>query len=205
MYAQAVAPPRGDGAGLWRTAVVRSGTGHHARNLVGSPSHAHRGEPRGEGRLLAPPRLRSSRLRLASGLQALVVMTSPKARRRHAGLGAALAFMVVGGTPACACGWWWWGCSDGYGYRQPTRVYGYAARRNPSLRVPSRAELRGAGPIPGGDVGLQAPIMSSSGLLQSAMPARGPTLFGPPAPGYYYNGTSVRGWQQRTRRSPRTY
>jgi hypothetical protein len=149
--------------------------------------------------MLAPPRLRPSRLLPADRLQALVVMSPREASGHHAKLGAVLAFMFLGGTPVCACGWW--GCSDGYGYRQPTRVYGYASPRpSAPLRVPTRAQLRGAGPIPGGDVGLEAPIMSSSGILQSAMPARGPSLFGSPAaPSYYYSAPSVRGWRQRRR------
>ena len=129
-------------------------------------------------------------------LQALLF--SRRALEGHVRLGALFTLMVLGGAPACACGWW--GCSDAYGYRQPPLVYGYRAQLN--ARIPSRAELRAAPRIPGPDVGLEAPIMSSSGILQSAMPARGPSLFGsaPAAPTYYYSAPSVRGWQQRHRR-----
>jgi hypothetical protein len=136
---------------------------------------------------------------------ALVAMTSCKVPALCVKLGAVLAVLAFGATPACACGWWW-GCSEGYGYRQPARVYGYTARRSAPMRIPSRAELRGVPRIPGGDVGLQAPVLSSTGIMQSAMPARGPTLFGPApgAPAYAYSGTSVRGWQ-RSRRLRRAY
>ena len=200
MHAQVVAPLLWDGAGLRRIAVAASGAGRDVRNLIGRPSVAHRGEPGRRSSMLAPPRLRPSRLLPANRLQALVVMRPREAPGRHAKLGAVLAFMVLGGTPACACGWW--GCSDGYGYRSPTRVYGYTnPRPSAPMRVPTRAQLRSAGPIPGGDVGLEAPIMSGSGILQSAMPARGPSLFGSaPAAPSYYSAPSVRGWQQRRRR-----
>src|SRR5262245_2955153 len=139
-HAQAVAPRHRDGTHRRRAAVAANGTGDHVRTLTRPSGHAHRGEPCRESRLLAPPCLRPWRLRLAACLQ--VVMGSRKASWRHAGLGAALAFVILSTAPASACGWWW-SCSEGYGYRQPTRVYGYTARQNLPTRIPSRAELRG--------------------------------------------------------------
>ena len=106
---------------------------------------------------------------------------------------AVLAFAVFGGWPAHACGWW--DCSYGYGFRQPTRVYGYYQSVRPSepARVPSRLELLSAPPIPGGN----ASLLLSPGV----MPGRGPTLLGPPpaAPRYYYRAPSVRKWHRRSR------
>ncbi len=108
-------------------------------------------------------------------------------------LAAVLAFAVFGGWPAHACGWW--DCSHGYGFRQPTRVYGYYQNVRPSepARVPSRLELLSAPPIPGGN----ASLLLSPGV----MPGRGPTLFGPPPapPRYYYRAPSVRKWHRRSR------
>ena len=70
-------------------------------------------------------------LGMVSRLQALLV--SRRALEGHVRLGALFTLMVLGGAPACACGWW--GCSDADGYRQPSRVYGYRAQ--PSERIPS--------------------------------------------------------------------
>lgn len=120
-------------------------------------------------------------------------------RDRYGGLGLALGCLMLGAPQAWACGWWW--CDDGmygyrqpraYGYRSPTRGYRYAYAAWPSTAIPqTRAYLRSAPPIPGTGttvaVGLTAPIASADGLLQGGLPAKGPTLFGPPppAPGYY--------------------
>jgi hypothetical protein len=105
---------------------------------------------------------------------------------------AAMAVVFTGG-PVYACGWW--SCGEGYGYRQPTRVYGYykSVRPTAPARVPSRLELLSAPPIPGGDSILL--------LAPGAMPGPGPTLFGPPAAAatYYYNAPPVRRWQRRYR------
>src|SRR5262245_22734446 len=124
---------------------------------------------------------------------------------RHGGLGIALACLMLGAPQAWACGWWW--CDDGrYGYRQPARAhayrsparaYRYAYAAWPSTTIPqTRAYLNSAPQIPGAGttlaVGLTAPIATADGLLQGGVPAKGPTLFGPPAPppgyysGYYY-------------------
>jgi hypothetical protein len=113
-------------------------------------------------------------------------------RQRLITLTAVLAFALFGGWPAHACGWW--DCRDGYGPRQPTRVYGYYKSVRPSapIRVPSRLELLSAPPIPNGNSGLL--------ITPGAMPGPGPSLFGPPPPpAYYYSAPSVRKWQRRSR------
>jgi hypothetical protein len=105
---------------------------------------------------------------------------------RYAGLGiAALALLGPGAPEAAACGWLW-ACADrphaGRAYRAAPRVYRY--------RSPSRWYLGTA--LPGTStnaVGMTPPVYGGQGLLMGALPAGGPTLFGPqPAPawGYYY-------------------
>jgi hypothetical protein len=103
-------------------------------------------------------------------------------------LGVILASALISAPPAKACGWWSCDYRTTYrAYRKPTRVYGYLGTG------PSRATLRGAPPVPGGDVGLKAPYASGPGLLQSAIPKQGPVLFGTPAAvGYYYTAGPVR-------------
>jgi hypothetical protein len=105
---------------------------------------------------------------------------------------AVLAFAMLSGWPAHACGFW--RCGEGYGYRQPTRVYGYykSIRPGEPIRAPSRLDVLSAPPVPGG----------SGALLINpyAVPGSGPSLFGPPpAAAYYYNAPSVRQWRRRYR------
>lgn len=113
---------------------------------------------------------------------------------RHIGVGAAALALVGFGAPeAIACGWLW-ACADrpqaSRAYRDAPRAYGY--------RSPSRWHLRTA--LPGVDantVGLTPPVYGGQGLLMGALPARGPTLFGPQPPsvaewGYY--GTPAYGY-----------
>ena len=131
---------------------------------------------------------------------------------------AAIALLGFGAPQAAACGWlWacaerpyayrasphadryrspprrayrhggrWWA----YGYTSPARAYGDAYAAWPSTSIPpSRWYARTALPGARTDaVGLRAPTTSAEGILRSGMPARGPTLFGPPAPvsGYAY-------------------
>jgi len=118
------------------------------------------------------------------------------AHDRNIKLSAILAFAVLGGPPAYTCGWW--DCSDGYGYRNPARVYGYSkqVRSKARVRALSREDLIGAAPPPQGDSGL-LPIgfLSASGIMGSALPGPGPSLFGS-APSYHRT-PSVRGWQRR--------
>jgi hypothetical protein len=128
---------------------------------------------------------------------------------RYGSLGLALACLTLGAPQAWACGWW--RCDEGrYGYRQPPRAYGYRSPPRayryayaawPSTAIPqTRAYLRSAPPIPGAGttlaVGLTVPIASADGLRQAGVPAKGPTLFGPPAPapGYYYSGYYYSGY-----------
>jgi hypothetical protein len=137
---------------------------------------------------------------------------------RYAGLAvAALALLGLGAPEAAACGWLW-PCAD---RPQASRAYGdapraYAYRRRaararhyrraaPTYVYTSRARAYGyayagrAGwdlgtALPAANtnaVGLTPPVYGGQGLLMGALPARGPTLFGPqPAPaaawGYYY-------------------
>ena len=69
-------------------------------------------------------------------LQALLV--SRRALEGHVRLGALFTLMLLGGAPACACGWW--GCSDADGYRQPPRVYGYKGSAECAHPKPSGTE-----------------------------------------------------------------
>jgi hypothetical protein len=114
--------------------------------------------------------------------------------------GIALACLVLGGPQAWACGWW--ACGEGrygyrqpppraYGYRGPTRAYGYVYGRPSTFIRRSRGYPVSGPTLPdAGSTGLTAPIATAEGLLEAGLPSRGPTLFGPPAPpaGYYgYN------------------
>lgn len=84
-----------------------------------------------------------------------------------------------------------------YGYTSRARAYGYpyAGRAGTSIRL-SRWYLGTA--LPGANtatVGLTPPVFGGQGLLMGALPAGGPTLFGPqsaPAAawGYYYAAPS---------------
>lgn len=114
--------------------------------------------------------------------------------RRHALAAAALALGVAGvGTPdAAACGWLW-ACAPRaapqayYGYRparghlyRGTRGYrnGYGYTSTPA----SWWYLGTALPAARTDtVGLTPSVTTAQGLLHGALPARGPTLFGPGA------------------------
>jgi hypothetical protein len=120
---------------------------------------------------------------------------------RYAGLGlAALALLGPGAPEATACGWLW-ACADrpqaSRAYRHAPRAYGYrGAARARTYRRESRWYLGTA--LPGAStnaVGLTPPVYGGHGLLMGALPAGGPTLFGPqpaPAPawGYYYAAPS---------------
>jgi hypothetical protein len=137
--------------------------------------------------------------------------TSATWRRCAGALGLALG-LLLGRPQAWACGWWEWGCKEGgYGYRQPARArrydgYGYSGfRRAPRARgyyfnypagLPStylrRNPVSGPALPDAGSGGLTAPYATADGLLETGLPARGPTLFGPPAPppgSYGYNPT----------------
>jgi hypothetical protein len=92
-----------------------------------------------------------------------------------------------------------------YGYLSPRRArryrgawayryldasgYGYApwsatVRRGRQWQLPTALSAGRTDTI-----GLTAPRTSAQGLMYSALPAEGPTLFGPsPPPGYYYGG-----------------
>jgi hypothetical protein len=118
---------------------------------------------------------------------------------------AALALGLGAGAPeAAACGWLW-ACADRpYAYRDAPRAYGYWGPRRvhryagahiygygyrPRRAIPtSRWYLGTALPATRTDqVGLTPPITTSQALLYSSMPARGPSLFGPPIGwGYAY-------------------
>ena len=136
---------------------------------------------------------------------------------------AALALLGLGAPEAAACGWLWACADRpqasrayrdaprayGYGsaararsYRRAARTYGYTGRARAygspyagraAIR-PSRWYLGTA--LPGANtaaVGLTPPVYGGQGLLMGALPAAGPTLFGPqPAPawGYYYAAPS---------------
>jgi hypothetical protein len=115
---------------------------------------------------------------------------------------AALALGLGHRAPdAAACGWLW-ACADRpstpYGYRGAPRDHRYGDARpsgygyRPSRRLSSSRWYLGTA-LPAGrtdTVGLMPPITSAQGMLYSALPARGPSLFGPdPAPpgwGYAY-------------------
>ena len=93
-------------------------------------------------------------------------------------LAAGLLLLLLGSTPAAACGWW---CGeDPAGHRRAFRGYGYQAyvpARRP-VRLPSRAYLANTPPVPGG-----------------------PTLFGGGGPVYGYSNL---GWAaSRPRRARR--
>jgi hypothetical protein len=138
---------------------------------------------------------------------------------RHIGFGfAALSLLGLGIPEASACGWLW-ACGDrpytyrdaprtypyrppgvygyrripgSYGFTSPERVYGYPYAAWPSASIPPRRWYLGS-TLPGANtdaVGLTAPIASQQGLLESGLPAKGPSLFGPSAPPSwsYYNG-----------------
>jgi hypothetical protein len=140
---------------------------------------------------------------------------------------AALALLGFGAPEATACGWlwacadrpqagrayrdaprayWYRGPTRALSYRRGTRTYGYTSRARarfypyaawPSIR-PGGWYLGTA--LPGASthsVGLTPPVYGGQGLLMGALPAGGPTLFGPqPAPaawGYYYTAPSYYG------------
>jgi hypothetical protein len=108
---------------------------------------------------------------------------------------AALALGLGGGGPeAAACGWLW-ACPDRpHAYRDAPRGYYGGLGYRPSRRLPTSRWYLGTA-LPAGmtdTVGLTPPITNAQGLLYSALPARGPSLFGPdPGPAYwgYANGS----------------
>jgi hypothetical protein len=91
-----------------------------------------------------------------------------------------------------------------YGYVSPGRAYRYRdawryryldasgygyAPWSATVRRARQWQLPTA--LPAGStnaVGLTVPITNARGLLNSALPAAGPTLFGPSPQGYYYGG-----------------
>ena len=92
-------------------------------------------------------------------------------------LAAGLLLLLLGGTPAAACGWW---CGeDPAGHRRAFRGYGYygyqafvPARR--PVRLPSRAYLANTPPVPGGPTTLDPPgLMTTQGILESPVPSPG--------------------------------
>ena len=128
----------------------------------------------------------------------------------------ALGLTVSDAPQASACDWWWV-CGDqayasrppplprgywsppprrgwAYGYSNPARGYGDTFAAWPSTSIPpSRWYERTAPPVPNADaVGLTMPITSKEGLFESALPAKGPSLFGPNPPpaawGHRYRG-----------------
>jgi hypothetical protein len=133
---------------------------------------------------------------------------------RCGAIAAAFVLTMAEAPQARACNWWW-ACADrpsvaratprahayrpwayggagwAYGYSNPARFYDpYAAW--PSTSIPqSRWYTSTALQVPNAAaVGLTAPISSGPGLLESALPARGPSLFGPPPPPSYYGSPS---------------
>ena len=117
-------------------------------------------------------------------------------------LAAGLLLLLLGATPAAACGWW---CGeDPAGNRRAFRGYGYQAfvpARRP-VRFPSRAYLANTPPVPGGPTTLDPPgLMTTQGILESPVPSPGPTLFGGGGPVYGYSNL---GWAaSRPRRARR--
>jgi hypothetical protein len=132
---------------------------------------------------------------------------SARRTRNGATLALALACLTLGGPQAWACNWL--GCDDGRsGYRQPARAWRYNGYRAPPraygyygfnyytglpsvyIRRSPRFPVSGPTLPDAGSTGLTAPVATAKGLMESGLPARGPTLLGPPAPpaGYYgYN------------------
>jgi hypothetical protein len=108
---------------------------------------------------------------------------------------AGVLLLLLGGTPAAACGWW---CGeDPAGNRRAFRGYGYygyqafvPARR--PVRLPSRAYLANTPPVPGGSTTMDPPgLMTTQGILESPVPGPGPTLLGGGGPVYGYSNP---GW-----------
>lgn len=122
------------------------------------------------------------------------------ARRDHARLGVALAFVALSGTPASACGWW--DCRDGFSYRKQARVYGYySPGPRASGRITTRTGVWGAPPNINANSGLQGPgYLSNAGIMNSPMIGPGPSLFGP-ASGTSYTYTAVSRGPRHYRRS----
>jgi hypothetical protein len=99
----------------------------------------------------------------------------------------------------------WYG-SPWYGYDDTTPgwAYGYVYATRPSATLPpSEWYVDSALMVPNSaSVGLTAPISSAPGLLESGLPARGPSLFGPSPPppawgyryGHYYRPPSLYGY-----------
>jgi hypothetical protein len=94
------------------------------------------------------------------------------------------------GSPAWGYGYGGAARAYGYGYTSPARAYGYPYAAWSSTSIPpSRSYLNTATLVPNaGAIGLTAPVTSGQGLLESGLPPRGPSLFGPSPPpsGYYY-------------------
>jgi hypothetical protein len=94
------------------------------------------------------------------------------------------------GSPAWGYGYGGAAWAYGYGYTSPARAYGYPYAAWSSTSIPpSRSYLNTATLVPNaGAIGLTAPVTSGQGLLESGLPPRGPSLFGPSPPpsGYYY-------------------
>jgi hypothetical protein len=121
------------------------------------------------------------------------------ARRDHAKLGVAIAFVALGGMPAWACGWW--DCRDGYGSRKQVRVYGPSSRSGAYARITTRSGVWGAPPNINANSGLQGPTyLSNAGIMNSPMVGPGPSLFGATS-GTSYTYTSVRQGSRQYRRS----
>ena len=127
---------------------------------------------------------------------------SKMTRGDHAKLGVALTCVALSGTPAWACGWW--DCRDGFSYRKQAPAYGYYSpgpRSGASGRMTTRTGVWGAPPNINANAGLPAPgSLSYAGVMDSPMPGRGPSLFGP-ASGTSYTYTSVRQGSRPYRRS----
>jgi hypothetical protein len=90
-----------------------------------------------------------------------------------------------------AWGYGYGGAAWAYGYTSPARAYGYPYAAWSSTSIPpSRSYLNTATLVPNaGAIGLTAPVSSGQGLLESGLPPRGPSLFGPsPPPSAYYYG-----------------
>jgi hypothetical protein len=103
-------------------------------------------------------------------------------------LAAGLLLLLLGGTPAAACGWW---CGeDRAGNRRAFRGYGYQAfvPARPPARLPSRAYLANTPRVPGGSTTMDPPgLMTTQGILESPVPSPGPTLLGGGGPVYGYS------------------
>ena len=115
-------------------------------------------------------------------------------------LAAGLIVVLVSAEPATACGLW---CGDEAGYRRPARVYGYRAPlpQRPAQRPLSRAQVANTPPPPGGSTTLDPPgLMTTQGILDSPVPASGPTLFGPGSAVYGYSGYASPPRSRRWRR-----